>query len=170
MDAYKIKLSENFKLYEFLKSGTALRKDIKEQFNPSVEVIENIELLCQRVLQPIRSYLNTPLKINSGYRCLALNKTIGGAKNSQHLKGEAADIDLTYKGFNDNGLLYKTIFDLKNKGIIEFDQCILEFGSDSNPSWIHISYSSVKNRNQILRAKKEKGKTIYIDITKKHLL
>ena len=72
MDAYKIKLSENFKLYEFLKSGTALRKDIKEQFNPSVEVIENIELLCQRVLQPIRSYLNTPL--NQGGKLVPHNQ------------------------------------------------------------------------------------------------
>jgi zinc D-Ala-D-Ala carboxypeptidase len=79
-----------------------------EQYNPPAEIIKNLRALCINILQPLRDALGTPLKINSGYRCPSLNKTIGVATNSQHMTGQAADvIDLTHG----NEALFK-----KNKG------------------------------------------------------
>ena len=73
---------------------------------------------------------------------------IGGAKTSQHTKGEAMDLQINSKGFNF----------IKDR--LEFDQLIWEFGNDENPAWVHVSYSS-KNRKQVLKASKKNGKTIY---------
>ena len=162
-----MRLTKNFHLKEFTKSGTASRMGLSEQFDPSEIVVGNLTALCENVLQPLRDSLKASIRIGSGYRCEALNKAIGGAKNSQHVKGQAADIDLIIGGKEDNGKLLNKIVSLYKKGIITFDQCISEFGSEDNPSWIHISYSKVSNRGQVLRAEKINGKTVYTDITKK---
>jgi hypothetical protein len=55
----------------------------------------------------------------------------------------------------------KMVFDYIKESL-EFDQLIWEFGSDSNPDWVHVSYESTgKQRKQILKAKKVNGKTVY---------
>ena len=96
----------------------------------------------KKVLDPAREEFGQPIKVTSGFRSEELNKKIGGAKNSQHMFGEAADIQCS-----DNKKLFRILADM------EFDQLIYEFGTDDQPAWVHVSYSRKKNRNQ-LRTKK----------------
>ena len=139
-------LSAHVTLAEFQDSSTATTHGINNKMNESQ--IASAKLLCENVFEPLRSYLNTPIKISSGFRSLQLNKMIKGSSTSQHTKGEAMDIKVGAKGFNF----------IKDK--LEFDQLIWEFGNDENPQWVHVSYSS-KNRKQVLKATKKNGKTIY---------
>lgn len=138
-----MKLSANFSLEEMTKSQVALRNGIPN--NPNATQIDALRELCLNVLQPIRSYFNKPVTVSSGFRscelCIAINSSI----NSQHTKGEAADIEII-------GLDNKELFDyIKNN--IDFDQMILEFYSGGNSGWLHVSYVSQKeNRKQTLRA------------------
>lgn len=117
---------------------------------PNAEQLANLTLLIERVLDPARIELNAPIKVTSGFRSLEVNKAVNGAPNSQHCKGQAADIVCF-----DNKKLFLILQDM------EFDQLIYEFGSDEQPGWIHVSFSKSINRNQVLRAIKSKGKTIY---------
>lgn len=145
-------LSPNFSLAEMLVSQTATRLGFDEQFNPTDQVVENLRLLCVHVLQPLRDHLGYPLKVNSGYRCRSVNTHIGGARNSQHISGHAADIIDTYNG---NGQLLRTIFHLG----IPYDQVIDEFGL----AWIHISYNHNDNRFHKLRALRDSnGRARYV--------
>lgn len=147
-------LSPNFSLSEMLVSQTATRLGFDEQFNPPDHVIKNLRLLCVHVLQPLRDYLGYPLKVNSGYRCRIVNTHIGGAINSQHISGHAADIIDTYNG---NGQLLRTIFHLG----VPYDQVIDEFGL----AWIHISYNHNSNRYHKLKAVKDNiGRAKYINL------
>lgn len=139
-------LSAHVTLAEFQDSSTATTHGINNKMNESQ--IASAKLLCENVFEPLRLYLNTPINISSGFRSLQVNKMIGGAKTSQHTKGEAMDLQIGAKGFNF----------IKDK--LDFDQLIWEFGNDENPSWVHVSFSS-KNRKQVLKATKKNGKTIY---------
>lgn len=85
-----MKLSEHFTLHEFERSETASARGIDNKVPP--ELIPNLKRLCVEILEPLRKYANEPVRISSGYRCPSLNKAVGGVKNSQHLKGQAADI------------------------------------------------------------------------------
>lgn len=137
-----IQLTKNFKLDEFERSVTANKLGIDNKIkNSEPEIISNILYLCRNVLQPIRDAYGKPITITSGYRCSKLNEIIGGAKNSQHLKGEAVDIkcDSMYT-------LWTMIMEMIKSGKIEVDQVI----DEKNLSWIHISLTKKKNRNQIL--------------------
>ena len=87
-------MTRHFTLNELTRSATAARKGIDN--NPDQEAEGNLYSLCENVLEPIRKYLGEPLRVNSGYRSQKLNKAIGGARWSQHLEGEAADI--TFSG------------------------------------------------------------------------
>ena len=139
-------LSAHVTLAEFQDSSTATTHGINNKMNESQ--IASAKLLCENVFEPLRSYLNTPIKISSGFRSVQLNKMIKGSSTSQHTKGEAMDLQIGANGF----------FFIKDK--LDFDQLIWEFGNDENPSWIHVSFSS-KNRKQVLKATKKNGKTIY---------
>jgi hypothetical protein len=165
-----MKLSRNFTLPELVKSPSAVRWGFDEQFNPPQDIINNLTLLCVRVLQPIRDYLKESITVTSGYRCPRLNAKIGGAytvingkpvQTSQHCYGQAADINFVRDSKEFNGSILVAIKELSSDPSFEFDQCILEFGTDENPSWIHISYCEGKNRNQVLRAYKSGKKTLY---------
>jgi hypothetical protein len=165
-----MKLSRNFTLSEMVKSPSAVRWGFDEQFNPPQDIINNLTLLCVKVLQPIRDYLKAGITVTSGYRCPRLNAKIGGAytvingkpvQTSQHCYGQAADINFIKDGKEFNGSIVVAIKELASDPSFEFDQCILEFGTDDNPSWIHISYVEGKNRNQVLRAYKSGKKTLY---------
>jgi zinc D-Ala-D-Ala carboxypeptidase len=145
------KLSKNFSLHEMLVSETAARFSFMEQFEPSQAVIDNLEQLCIKILQPLRNGVKSPIHINSGYRCPRVNSSIGGASKSQHLTGHAADINDFQNG---NEFLLRKIIELK----LPFDQVINEF----NFRWIHISFDPAKNRRQMLEAVKDKNhRTVY---------
>ena len=90
-----MQLSKNFRLSEFTRSDTAKRLGIVNECS-SVEQVLNLAYLCHTVLQPLRDRFG-PIRINSGYRCPELNKAVGGVANSQHMRGEAADIYLPTK-------------------------------------------------------------------------
>jgi hypothetical protein len=123
---------------------------------PTPEHIENFKLLAERVFQPIREHFGKPIIISSGYRSKALNTAIGGALSSQHCQGEAIDIDMDGTDIT-NAQVFNYI-----KDNLEFDQLIWEFGTDTNPDWVHVSYESKgKQRKQILRALKNGGATSY---------
>ena len=139
-------LSKHVTLKEFQVSGIATLRNLNNQMNESQ--IASAKLLCENVFEPLRIYLNTPIQISSGFRSLQVNRLIGGAKTSQHTKGEAMDLQIGAKGFNF----------IKDK--LDFDQLIWEFGNEENPAWVHVSFSK-RNRKQVLKAYKQNGKTKY---------
>jgi len=125
---------------------------------PTPEHIENFKLLAEKVFQPIRDHFGVPIRISSGYRSKELNTAIGGSLSSQHCQGEAIDIDMDGTTVT-NAEIFNYIKDNLN-----FDQLIWEFGTDTNPDWVHVSYDSAgKQRKQILKAKRAAGgKTTYV--------
>jgi len=148
-------LSKNLSLAEVTKSATAKRRGIANE--PSVEHLENLKALSENIFQPVREEFMCPIFISSGYRSEALNEAIGGSKTSQHSKGEAFDLDADVYGVITNADIFNYITDR-----LDFDQCIWEFGTDSNPDWVHVSYKKEgKNRGQILKAVRVNGKTSY---------
>lgn len=143
-------LSAHFTLHEMLTSQTAVRYRYDEQFDPSVQIIENLRQLCQRVLEPIRISISVPIRVSSGYRCLRVNTKIGGSKTSQHMSGQAADIQTL-------SIAPEELFQSIKQLDLPFDQLIQEFDS-----WVHISFSD-NPRGQILRAVKlGNGRTKYL--------
>ena len=150
-----MQLSEHFELAEFTRSSTAKRAGISNM--PTDAHLENIKLLCEKILEPIRVHFARPIILSSGYRSSALNRAVGGSSSSQHCSGEAADIDMDGTNVT-NAQIFNYI-----KDNLEFDQLIWEFGTDSNPDWVHVSYeSNGRQRKQILRAVKKNGSTSYI--------
>ena len=151
-------ISKHINYKEATKSATALRLSIDN--TPGEYELQNMELIAEKVFEPLRKAINGPIKINSFYRCEKLNKAIGGSIKSQHCQGRAIDIDDLY-GYATNSFMYDYI-----KNNLDYDQIIWEFGTDENPDWIHVSYvDGDSNRKRCLKAIKENGKTKYIDIT-----
>jgi len=147
-------ISKHVSLREGVFSQTATRRDLDN--TPNEEQLENMKLVAEKVFEPLREWVGGPIKINSFFRGLPLNKAIGGAKSSQHMKGQAMDIDDTF-GHATNAEMYRWV-----KENLDFDQMIWEFGTDKNPNWVHISYvSPEKNRNRCLLAYKENGRSKY---------
>ena len=150
-----MQLSKNLVLAEVIRSETAKRKGISNM--PTPEHIENFKKLAENVFQPIRDHFGVPIYISSGYRSKALDKAVGGSLSSQHCQGEAIDIDM-----DGTSITNKQIFDFIKDNLV-FDQMIWEFGTDKNPGWVHVSYESTgRQRKQILKAVKIKGKTSYL--------
>lgn len=150
-----MQLSKNLSLAEVIRSETAKRRGVSNM--PTDAHIANFKLLAEKVFQPIRDHFGVPIHISSGYRSAALNKAIGGAASSQHCTGEAIDIDMDGTSVT-NAQIFNYI-----KDNLEFDQLIWEFGTDSNPDWVHVSYESTgKQRKQILKAVKSGGATKYL--------
>ena len=152
-----MQLSKHLSLAEVTRSESAKRRGISNM--PTPEHIENFKLLAENIFEPIRNHFGKPIFISSGYRSEALNRVVGGARSSQHCKGEAIDIDMDG---NANGVTNKMVFDYI-KDNLNFDQLIWEFGTASNPDWVHVSYNSDgKQRKQILRAVKSGRGTYYL--------
>lgn len=150
-----MKLSEHLELSEVIRSESAKRRGISNM--PTEEHIKNLKLIAEKVFEPIRANFRQPIRISSGYRSQTLNAAIGGATRSQHSTGEALDIDM-----DGTALSNKEIFNFI-KERLSFDQLIWEFGTESNPDWVHVSYNANGNqRKQVLKAIKENGKTKYI--------
>lgn len=139
----RMKLSENFTLIEFTKSISAYKRRIENHACLSEKNLENLKALCRNVLQPLRDHFKEPVYISSGFRCAALNKVVGGAKKSQHMYGEAADI-YSAKGANRTREWFLWMVDN-----LEFDQLIWEVRPYNK--WIHVSFKSTgPNRQQVL--------------------
>lgn len=158
-----MKISEHLDLSEVIRSESAKRLGIKNM--PSDEHITNLKILAENIFEPIRQNFRVPIRISSGYRSPALNRAIGGSQTSQHSIGEAIDIDMDG---NPHGVTNKQIFDyIKNS--LNFDQLIWEFGSNTNPDWVHVSFKAKGNqRKQVLVAKKINGKTTYAPYDRKN--
>ena len=142
-------LSKHVTRSEFERSDVATKFSIPNSMNEAQ--LKSAIALCENVFEPIRAKVGKPIRINSGFRSLAVNKRIGGASSSQHCKGEAMDLELH------DIELFRWI--IKN---VEYDQAIYEFGDDKNAAWFHISYRKGNNRKQALRAIKVGGATQYV--------
>jgi hypothetical protein len=151
-------LSKNLTLLEMIRSDMAKRKGVSNQ--PTPEHIENMVILANKIFQPIREHFDVPIYISSGYRSAALNKKIGGSKNSQHLTGEAIDIDMDGHPHVTNVEVFNFIRENLN-----FDQLIWEYGNNVAPDWVHVSYRTTgTNRRQVLRATKGTFGTKYVQM------
>jgi hypothetical protein len=141
-------ISKDFSYKEFEASPTATRKGICNVIT-SFAVRDAVKELVETVLQPLRNTVGHPLRISSGYRCPELNREVNGVPNSQHIKGEAADIAAA-----DPYLLAKVVRsapDIWN----EVDQMILY------PTFVHISHrKGGPQRRQLLYNKSYKGERI----------
>ena len=139
-------LTKHFTLEELIYSSTAIVRRIDN--TPSPEIIKNLTTLAIS-LEAIRALLGKPIMISSGYRCPALNESVGGAKKSQHRYGLAADIKVV-------GMTpYEVCMALKDSGIV-YDQLVCE------PSWTHFGISLTTPRKQVLTMKRINGKTVYL--------
>lgn len=129
-----------FTFNEFECSDTAYRHGMDNTMPEAPR--RSVAALVDNVLDPLREAWGKPLTVTSGYRCPALNKAVSGVVNSQHLRGEAADI--TTGNVVDNRRLFQLAQDLA----LPFDQLIDERGF----AWIHISHKADgKNRHQVLK-------------------
>jgi hypothetical protein len=149
-----MKLTAHFDLAEFTRSESAKREGLDN--TPTPEHLENIKILCEKVLEPIRLRFGS-INISSGYRGKLLNHFIGGAVNSDHCVGRAADIDMDDIG---TGVTNTEIFNYI-KDNLDYDQLIWEFGDKVKPDWVHVGYRLGANRKETLRATKVNGKSHY---------
>ena len=150
-----MKLSKNFSLAEMIKSQTAERKGINN--NPNEDNIENLQRLCEHILQPVRDHYGKVVSVSSGFRSPELCVAIGSSINSQHASGQAADFEIY-------GVSNKELADYIADNL-DFDQLILEFWKPEEPNsgWVHCSYKGAdSNRREYLRAVRgSTGKTSY---------
>jgi len=136
------RISKHISYKEAVGSNYAKQKGIKNK--PNEEQVENMKLLAEKVFEPLREWVDAPIKVNSMFRSLELNTALKGSKTSSHMKGEAMDI--TSMGGKSNLEMFHWI-----KDQLCFDQLIWEFGSE--PKWLHVSFSK-NNRQQVLVTKK----------------
>ena len=137
------RISKHISYKEAVGSNYAKQKGIKNK--PNEEQVENMKLLAEEVFEPLREWVDAPIKVNSMFRSLELNTALKGSKTSSHMKGEAMDI--TSMGGKSNLEMFHYI-----KDNLCFDQLIWEFGSE--PKWLHVSYNKGNNRQQVLVTKK----------------
>lgn len=147
-------LTPHFKLEEFIKSATAASKGIDN--TPPPAAIHNLKNLCVGVLEPLRALVARPVMIRSGYRSRELNAEVGGVHDSQHVDGEAADIEVPWLDNEQLALLIAAR--------LRFDQLILEAYTPGQPNsgWVHVSFNQ-KLRHQVFTAtfNRQLGKMIY---------
>jgi hypothetical protein len=138
-------ISDNITYKEGVRSNTAKRRKMKNE--PNEAQLAAMKLVAKEVFQPLRAeFGDNPIRINSFFRSVKLNKAIGGSRTSQHCLGEAIDIDALAEGVTNSDLFHFI------KDNLDFDQLIWEFGTDKNPDWIHVSFKKGRNRKRVLRA------------------
>tara|TARA_R100001369_G_scaffold613_1_gene2061 strand:- start:68 stop:562 length:495 start_codon:yes stop_codon:yes gene_type:complete len=153
-------LSKNFSKAELCKSQTAIRMGLNN--NPTDDQTENLRLLCERVLQPVRDHFNQVVSISSGFRTEILSNKIGSSSKSQHCKGEAADFEIFETPNNE-------LADWIKENLM-FDQLILEYYTPGEPNsgWVHVSYTKEINANRkeyLMAIRDSNGKTQYKPIS-----
>ena len=136
------RISKHISYKEAVGSNYAKQKGIKNK--PNEEQVENMKLLAEKVFEPLREWVDAPIKVNSMFRSLELNTALKGSKTSSHMNGEAMDI--TSMCGKSNLEMFHYI-----KDNLCFDQLIWEFGKE--PKWLHVSFSK-NNRQQVLVTKK----------------
>ncbi len=150
---------KNFSKHVSWKEGTYSRTADRRGLDntPNAEQKKCMHEIAEYLFEPLREWVGGPIKINSFFRGEPVNTAIGGSKRSQHMKGQAIDIDDTF-GYKTNAEMYYYI-----KDNLDFDQMIWEFGDDKNPNWIHISYVTHRpNRKKLTVAFRDsKGRTKY---------
>jgi zinc D-Ala-D-Ala carboxypeptidase len=136
-------LTPHFTLAEMVKSQVASRRGIPN--SPPPAAITNLRTLCVHVLEPLRQHFGRPVIVSSGYRSAALNAAINGAPSSQHIRGQAADVEVL-------GVPNPVVWEWLQRSVV-FDQLILEhcLPEDPHSGWVHVSYSSTRNRRNVLR-------------------
>lgn len=144
------KISEHISFAEATKSQTGSRLGIENI--PGDAELKAMKLVAAKIFEPVRKAIGKPIFISSFYRCALLNQAIGGAPGSQHMKGEAMDLDL-------DGLNAEIFYWIKNN--LEFDQLIWEFGDTKEPDWVHVSYKEKGNLKEVLRAVRVNKKAEY---------
>lgn len=138
-----MRLSEHFSLGELTKSETASRKGIEN--TPDDAQIENLILVCNEILEPVRKQYGVPFAPNSGFRCLELNRAIGSSDKSQHVEGKAVDFEIP--GYDNKEVA------LWVRDNCDFDQLILEFYREGEPTsgWVHCSYNLDRGHRKTAR-------------------
>tara|TARA_R110002073_G_scaffold220895_1_gene381081 strand:+ start:412 stop:858 length:447 start_codon:yes stop_codon:yes gene_type:complete len=128
-----MQISDHFTLSELTKSSTAERMGIANE--PGSMEVENLIMVCDQILEPVRNHYDIPFTPSSGFRCLELNRAIGSSGNSQHVKGEAVDFEVP-------GIANKEVA-IWVRDNCDFDQLILEFYKEDIPDsgWVHCSYT-----------------------------
>ena len=148
-------ISKHISYHEGTYSRTGERRDLDN--TPNKEQLKCMKEVANNLFEPLREWVGGGIKINSFFRGEPVNTAIGGSTRSQHMKGQAIDIDDTF-GHKTNAEMYHYI-----KDNLDFDQLIWEFGDDENPNWVHISWVSHRpNRKKLTIAKKVNGRTKYI--------
>lgn len=152
----KIPNAENFTYEEFISSNKA--KELNIDNIPSKKYWKNIELLAQNILQPVRKKFG-PIRITSGFRSLKLNTAIGGSKTSNHLYGNAADIEIINKNISQFLILEYIHKHLK------YSELIYEYPPNG---WIHVAYhENIQTKEIKLKDKKHNYKIVSLDYIKK---
>lgn len=150
------RFSEHFVLSEFLRSATAEAYQI-----PNIPLkchIERLRNLTVRCLEPTRQRFNLPLRVTSGYRCPLLNKLVGGAPNSQHMEGFAADIQVPRShwpfSITSEQQMARVLFAWMRDSLPDYDQLIIEHHGQT--WWVHVSchIDLTKNRREALEIEK----------------
>ena len=148
-------ISKRISWHEGTYSRTGERRDLDN--TPNEDQLKCMKEVAENLFEPLREWVGGGIKINSFFRGEPVNTAIGGSTRSQHMKGQAIDIDDTF-GHKTNAEMYHYI-----KDNLDFDQMIWEFGTDKNPNWLHISWVSHRpNRKKLTIAKKVNGRTKYI--------
>jgi len=152
-----LRISKHISYKEATRSEVASRLGIDN--TPGEYELQNMQLLAEKVFEPLRKHFGVPILVSSFYRSDELNKAVRGSSRSQHKEGRAMDLDDVLGGVT-NAEMFSYI-----KDNLDYDQIIWEYGDDENPDWVHVSYvSEDQNRKHILRATRRKGKTIYEQI------
>lgn len=134
-------ISTHITYEEATQSPTAKAKGIDN--TPSPEVLKAMQMVANACFEPARQKFGA-IKVNSFYRCPELNKAVGGSKTSQHMRGEAIDMDRGSREKN------RELLDWC-KANLKYDQLICEHpDTNGNPKWVHISFSANGNRNQFI--------------------
>ena len=147
-------ISKHISYKEATTSATALRRGLDNI--PGPDQLKCMQDIGEFLFEPLRERVGGPIKITSMFRGEPVNTAIGGSKYSQHMKGQALDLDDTF-GHKTNAEMYHYI-----KDNLMFDQLIWEFGDDENPNWIHVSFVTHRpNRKKLTVALKKNGRTVY---------
>jgi len=135
-----MKISKHFSLKELTKSGTAQRLGIDNM--PSNDIIDSLTMVADNILEPVREHFGKPFVPNSGYRSLLLNRALKSRDTSQHIMGEAVDIEVP--GVSNYDL---AVWIRDN---LEFDKVILEFYKSGEPTsgWVHVTFREEDNRKE----------------------
>jgi hypothetical protein len=132
-------ISKHISTAEATESATALRLGIKNV--PNEAELEAMKYVAENLFEPIREWYSKPIKVNSFFRCVALNKAVKGSLTSGHVLGNSIDIS------GGNKVENKKIFDFIKTSGLDFDQVINEYDF----TWIHISLKKTGNRKQVLK-------------------